>query len=125
LREFLRNRARISADYRAIPADYRAGCLNALWCLVCSEQTVWSMTTMARRPEITGRKIQRPGKSVSEFCRAYGVSRATFYAWKAAGLAPATLQPAGARGWQLITEEAEQAWKARYTAVAAAIEAAG
>ena len=70
-------------------------------------------------------KIQRPGKSVSQFCEAYGISRATFYAWKAAGIAPATTQPAGRRGWQIITPESEEAWKARHTALADVIAAAG
>jgi hypothetical protein len=84
------------------------------------------------RPEVTGRKgprradkIARPGKSVAEFCQAYGISRATFYAWKAAGIAPAVTQPAGPRGWQIITEASEAAWREMYTTIAAAIEGAG
>jgi hypothetical protein len=77
------------------------------------------------RPEVTGRKINSAGKSISEFCRAYDIGRATFYNWKKLGLAPAVVQPAGPGGWQIITPEAEAAWKARHTALAAAIEAAG
>ena len=78
------------------------------------------------RPDTSGRKgLCRPGKSVRDFCEAYGISRATFYAWKAAGIAPAVTQPAGPRGWQIITEESEQAWRERHTALAAVIEAAG
>jgi hypothetical protein len=67
------------------------------------------------------RKLDRPGKSVREFCQAYGIGRATFYNWKKLGIAPAIVQPAGPRGWQIITPEAEGDWKkARSTPVAAA-----
>jgi hypothetical protein len=76
------------------------------------------------RPAASARKIQRPGKSIREFCEAYGIHRSTFYVWKAAGLAPAVTQPAGPRGWQIITEQSEQAWRERHTALAAVIEAA-
>jgi transposase-like protein len=67
-----------------------------------------------------GRKIQRAGKSISEFCRDYDIGRATFYLWRKQGLAPAVLQPGGRGGRVIITPESEDAWKARHTALAAA-----
>jgi hypothetical protein len=89
------------------------------------------------RPEVTGRKVKKgrkvirrvplpgSGKTISQFCADWGICRATFYNWKEEGRAPAVVQPAGPGGWQLITPEAEEAWKARHSALAAAIEAAG
>jgi hypothetical protein len=63
--------------------------------------------------------------TVDEFCQRYGLARRTFEKWRAKGIAPAVLQPAGPHGWLLITSEAEDAWKAKHTKLAAIIEAAG
>jgi hypothetical protein len=57
------------------------------------------------------------GKTVAQFCDEYDVSPATFYRWKLLGIAPAVLQPAGPGGWQLITPESEEVWKARRSAL--------
>jgi hypothetical protein len=94
------------------------------------------------RPEVTGRKsagpspiqrskiiqprpppIARAGKSIAEFCQAYGISRSTWNNWQKAGLGPAVTQPVPG-GRVLITAEAEDEWKRRHTAIAATIEAA-
>jgi hypothetical protein len=75
---------------------------------------------MVRRPEVIGRKTDRAGKSITEFCRDWDIGRATFYLWRKRGLAPAVVQPAGPRGRALITAEAEQVWAARHTSSAAA-----
>jgi hypothetical protein len=64
------------------------------------------------------------GKSVLQFCSDYGISRSTFEAWRRAGLGPAELQPIKG-GRILITTEAETAWKAKHTALAAVAEATG
>jgi hypothetical protein len=84
---------------------------------------------MARR-EVTGRKpaatrspIKRTGKSVGEFCVAIGISRSTFETWRRRGLGPAELQPI-AGGRIVITEEAERAWREKFTALAAVVDAA-
>jgi hypothetical protein len=76
------------------------------------------------RPEVTGRKIQRAGKSISEFCRTWNIGRATFYNWRKLGLAPAVTQPAGPGGRAIITPESEEAWKRAHTSLAAVIDAA-
>jgi hypothetical protein len=83
-------------------------------------------------PEITGRKpfgavppaSKRAGRTVSEFCAAYTISRRTFEVWKKKGIAPKVVQPAGPGGRQLITTDAEDAWKRQFTGLAATIEAA-
>jgi hypothetical protein len=75
------------------------------------------------RPEITGRKIARAGKSIAEFCQAYGISRSTWNNWQKAGLGPAVTQPVPG-GRVLITTEAEEEWKRRHTALASIIDAA-
>jgi hypothetical protein len=82
------------------------------------------------RPEVTGRrltagrKINRAGKSIAEFCRDWNIGRATYYLWRKQGLAPAVTQPAGPRGRAIITPESEAAWAARHTSLAAAVEPA-
>jgi hypothetical protein len=70
-------------------------------------------------------KPKRLGKSVDEFCAAYGISRSTFETWRRARppLGPAELQPIPG-GRIIITEEAEAAWKERHTAIANTITAA-
>jgi len=75
------------------------------------------------RPAVS--KPKRLGKSVDEFCRAYGISRSTFENWRRCDppLGPVELQPIPG-GRIIITEEAEAEWKKRHTAIAHAIEAA-
>jgi hypothetical protein len=83
------------------------------------------------RHEVTDRKpahttpprIKRTGKSVAEFCASIGVSRSTFETWRRRGIGPAELQPI--RGGRIIiTEQAEQQWREKFTALAAVIDAA-
>jgi hypothetical protein len=82
------------------------------------------------RPEVTGRrpaagrKVNRAGKTIAEFCSDWDIGRATFYLWKKQGLAPAVTQPAGPGGRVIITPESEAQWKARHTARTTAIDAA-
>jgi predicted short-subunit dehydrogenase-like oxidoreductase (DUF2520 family) len=61
--------------------------------------------------------LKRAGKSIAEFCIAYGVCRATFDTWRKRGLAPALTQPIP-RGRAVITQESEEAWKRQHTALA-------
>jgi hypothetical protein len=68
--------------------------------------------------------VIRAGKSIREFCAAYGISRSTYFKWREAGHAPAQIQPAGPRGRVLITQESEDAWKRAHSALAATISAA-
>jgi hypothetical protein len=85
------------------------------------------------RPEVTSRKhasrnrtsplVERAGKSIAEFCAAYGISRATFANWRKDGVAPACTQVVP-RGRVLITQESEDQWKRAHTAIANAITAA-
>jgi len=77
-----------------------------------------------RRPAQSSPASERPNKTIAEFCRAFDISEATFFAWRKKGLAPALLQPIPG-GRALITPESEAAWVARFTAIAAAIDAAG
>ena len=67
-------------------------------------------------------KPKRLGKSVQEFCQAYGISRSTFETWRRRGIGPAELQPIPG-GRIIITDEAEAAWKARVTGQAAVLDA--
>ena len=85
------------------------------------------------RPEVTGRKhasrnrtgplVERAGKSIAEFCAAYGISRATFANWRKDGLGPACTQVVP-RGRVLITQASEDQWKRAHTAPVATISAA-
>jgi hypothetical protein len=68
--------------------------------------------------------VSLAGKSVTEFCASYQISRSTFEAWRRAGLGPAELQPIKG-GRILITTEAEREWKLKHTALAAVAEATG
>jgi hypothetical protein len=83
---------------------------------------------MARR-EVTGRKTgntappKRTGKSVTEFCASIGISRSTYETWRRRGIGPGELQPIPG-GRIIITEEAEAAWRAKYTALASVFDAA-
>jgi hypothetical protein len=63
----------------------------------------------------------RKGKSVAEFCAAWGVSRSTFEEWRRRKppLGPAELQPIPG-GRIIITEQAEAEWAAQRTAQPAA-----
>jgi hypothetical protein len=67
--------------------------------------------------------ISKRGKSVSEFCIAWGISRSTFEGWRRLGVGPEEIQPVPG-GRILISEEAENAWKARRTALAAVADPA-
>jgi hypothetical protein len=80
---------------------------------------------MAAR-EVTGRKpaIARAGKSISEFCQAWNISRRTFDNWRKRGLAPGVVQPGGPGGRAIITPQSEEAWARRHTTIAGIIEAA-
>jgi hypothetical protein len=72
------------------------------------------------RPVVS--KPKRLGKSVDEFCSAYGVSRSTFETWRRQGLGPAEIQPV--RGGRIIiSEEAEAQWKAKFTTLASVVAA--
>ena len=62
--------------------------------------------------------VERAGKSVAEFCYAYGISRSTFNNYQKRGVGPAMTQPVPG-GRVIITPEAEHAWKACHTALAA------
>jgi hypothetical protein len=83
------------------------------------------------RHEVTGRKpvhtapprIKRTGKSPAEFCASIGVSRSTFETWRRRGIGPAELQPIPG-GRIIITEEAEAAWREKFTALATVTDAA-
>ena len=85
------------------------------------------------RPEVTSRKhasrnrtsplVERAGKSIAEFCAAYGISRATFANWRKDGLGPACTQVVP-RGRVLITQESEDQWKRAHTALPDAINSA-
>jgi transposase-like protein len=77
-----------------------------------------------RRPAQSSPPSERPNKTIAEFCRAYDISEATFFNWRKRGLSPSLTQPIPG-GRALITPESEAAWKAKYTAVAAATDAAG
>ena len=69
-------------------------------------------------------KTTRASKSVQEFCRDFHISRRTFEHWQKRGIGPAITQPAGRYGRIVITAESEDAWKAKYTTIAATIAAA-
>jgi hypothetical protein len=75
---------------------------------------------------VTGRKpaIARAGKSIVEFCQAWGISRRTYDNWQRKGLGPAVVQPGGPGGRAIITPQSEEAWARRHTAIAGIIEAA-
>jgi hypothetical protein len=82
---------------------------------------------MASNSEVAGKKTGpalRAGKTIAEFCRAYGFSRRTFDNWRKKGIGPAVTQPAGPGGWGLITPENEDAWLRAHSRVTAVIEAA-
>jgi hypothetical protein len=64
-------------------------------------------------------KNARASKSVAQFCDSYGITRRTLEHWIAKGIGPAILQPAGRYGRIVITQEAEDAWKAKHTKLAA------
>jgi hypothetical protein len=68
-------------------------------------------------------KAKRTGKSVAEFCASLGVSRSTFETWRRRGVGPAELQPIPG-GRIVITDTAEQEWRAKFTGIAAVIDAA-
>jgi hypothetical protein len=74
-------------------------------------------------PRSTVPKPKRLGKSVQEFCLAYGISRSTFEVWRRRGLGPDEVQPIPG-GRILITEESENAWKAKHSGIAAVLGAA-
>jgi hypothetical protein len=80
-----------------------------------SHHKVGGSRRISRSPE-----VPRAGKSPAEFCAAYGISRSTFEDWRRRGLGPAELQPIPG-GRIIITEEAETAWKAKATSLAAAV----
>jgi len=69
-------------------------------------------------------KLARASKSVAQFCADYHITRRTFEHWVARGIGPAITQPAGRYGRIVITQESEDAWKAKHTAIAATISAA-
>jgi hypothetical protein len=82
---------------------------------------------MSSPPEAAGKKtdaIAPIGKTISEFCLAYRISRRTFENWRKRGIGPAVTQPAGPGGWGFITLENELAWVRAHSSVAAAIQAA-
>jgi hypothetical protein len=54
------------------------------------------------------RPALRRGYSINEFCRAYGISRASFYNYKRAGIGPRIMQVGSRR---IITDEAEEEWR--------------
>lgn len=70
------------------------------------------------------KKLERASKSVAQFCADYHITRRTFEHWVARGIGPTILQPAGRYGRIVITAEAEEQWKARFSALAATISAA-
>jgi hypothetical protein len=74
-------------------------------------------------PFRVGSPFKRAGKSVAEFCAAYGISRSTFENWARKGVGPAIMQPMPG-GRKLITQEAEDQWKRTHTAITTAINAA-
>jgi hypothetical protein len=65
-------------------------------------------------------KVKRLGKSVGEFCASYGVSRSTYETWRRLGVGPMEIQPIKG-GRVLITQEAEDAWKAKHSNIAAVL----
>jgi hypothetical protein len=81
------------------------------------------------RPEATGRKAgararnkarrvrKDPacGKTPDQFCDTWGISRSTWNNWQKRRTGPAVTQPAGPRGRQIITPEAEAEWARQYT----------
>jgi len=76
------------------------------------------------RPEVTGRKLSRAGKTMAEFARSYNVTRRTLEVWIKDGRGPAITQPGGKFGRITITEQSEREWLAKHTKLAAAIAAA-
>jgi hypothetical protein len=69
-------------------------------------------------------QVPRAGKSIPEFCEAYGISPRTFENWRRKGIGPAVIQPAGPGGRGFISPEAEAAWKRAASGLAAAVESA-
>jgi transposase-like protein len=63
---------------------------------------------------ITRVSPKRSGKSIAEFCAAYGISRSTFESWRRKGLGPNEIQLVP-KGRVIITEEAEEIWKNKHT----------
>jgi hypothetical protein len=72
--------------------------------------------------------VKRAGKTVSEFCAAYHITRRTFELWQRKGIGPQVVQPA-ANGRIIITEQAEAKWvrkrerkhERKHTALAAVV----
>jgi hypothetical protein len=81
------------------------------------------------RSDVAGRRFagtsvapgKRAGKSVTEFCCAYDVSRSTVANWDKQGVGPAWTQPAGPGGRKILTQENEEEWQRRHTRRAASI----
>jgi len=69
-----------------------------------------------RRPARSSPASERPNKTISEFCKAWDISPATFFNWRIAGRAPALTQPFPG-GRAMITPESEKAWAEKYTTV--------
>jgi hypothetical protein len=67
--------------------------------------------------------IERAGKSIDEFCAAYGFSRSTYNNYRKHDVGPAETRMV-AHGRVIITPESEAAWKLRHTAPAETITAA-
>jgi hypothetical protein len=65
----------------------------------------------------------RLGKSPTEFCAAYGISRSTFEEWRRRGLGPAELQPIPG-GRIIISAAAEAEWLAKRSTLAAVADPA-
>jgi hypothetical protein len=91
---------------------------------IVEERNTMPQSKRSHRKAVAGiSRESRLGKSPAEFCEAYGISRSTFEEWRRRGLGPAELQPI-AGGRIVITQEAEDAWKAKHSALAAVIDAA-
>jgi hypothetical protein len=82
------------------------------------------------RPEVTGKSShrahgltrKRAGRTVTEWCYDYHITRRTFEHWQKKGIGPAITQPAGPNGRIIITDESDAEWKRKHTALAAVIE---
>jgi len=64
-------------------------------------------------PQTVPNKTKKAGKSITEFCAEYGISRNTFQNWINKGAAPVLTQPIK-RGKIIITAEAEENWKRKF-----------
>jgi hypothetical protein len=66
---------------------------------------------------------KRQGWTIAEWCSMRGVSVRTFFKWKRKGIGPRVNQPAGPKGWQEITVEADAEWRSRFSSVATTVTA--